>query len=143
MAGGRPRTVSLEPDEMIKLGEEMLTWVKDNQPLHISHWYSIEMFIPDNTWDTMIKREEFVPYYEKALKIIGIQYLDKNSNVREGASQRWQRVYFRDLRKQEDEDLVFKSNLDKEGEKKDLAVIEAKIDSMTSQIQQARAAKQD
>ena len=50
-------------------------------------------------------RAEFVPYYERAIKMVGMKYLDKTSNVREGISQRWQRVYFKDLRKSEDQDL--------------------------------------
>lgn len=103
MAGGRPRTVIPEPDEMIKLGEEMVEWVERNQPLHLSEWWSIEKFIVSKVWECMQVAPEFFPYYERALRIIGKQYLDKTSNVREGVSQRWQRVYFKDLRKEEDE----------------------------------------
>lgn len=103
-AGGRPRTVSFSPDEMIVLGEEMIKWVKENDPLHLSAWYSIEKGFMDSEWDTMIKRPEFVPYYEQSLKIVGQKYLHKDSKVREGISQRWQRMYFPDLRKMEDAD---------------------------------------
>ena len=102
-AGGRPRTVSLEPADMEILGEEMVQWVIDNKPLHISEWYGITKRIQYSDWETMRKRPEFVTYYEIAMQIIGKQYLDKNSNVREGASQRWQRVYFKDLAKEEDD----------------------------------------
>ena len=101
---GRPRTVTPPPEEMIALGEEMLNWVKINKPLHLSYWYSIEKFFTDRVWDQMQVTPEFAPYYEKALKLVGQQYLDKTSKVREGISQRWQRVYFKDLRKQEDQD---------------------------------------
>ncbi len=104
MTAGRPRTVTPPPEEMIKLGEEMIEWVKKNKPLHLSQWYSIEKFITDKTWECMQVAPEFFPYYERALKLVGQQYLDKRSNVREGISQRWQRVYFKDLRKSEDID---------------------------------------
>lgn len=101
---GRPRTVSLSPEEMIKLGEEMILWVKKNDPLHLSEFYCIEKDYTDKEWETMHVAPEFFPYYEKALKIIGRKYLDKNSNVRNGVAERWLRVYFKDLKKQEDSD---------------------------------------
>ena len=106
MPAGAPRTVSFSPEEMIKLGEEMLAYVTKNQKkmLHLSQWYSIEKMFTENQWETFVDREEFIPYYEKALKLVGVNYLDKNSCVREGISQRWQRVYFKDLRKSEDND---------------------------------------
>lgn len=102
---GRPVTVSLSPEDMIKLGEEMIEWVILNQPLHLSQWYTIEKMITYNTWKTYIQNINFFPYYERALKIVGIQYLDKNSDIRDGISQRWQRVYFKDLRDSEDLDV--------------------------------------
>lgn len=124
----RPRSVSLPPEDMIKLGEEMVAWVKENKPLHISKWYSIEKGILFSEWDTMSKKPEFVPYYEQAMQIIGEQYLDKNSNVREGASQRWQRVYFRDLAREEDGKEDRKMEKDFEYKKK-LLELEAYVKS--------------
>jgi len=141
--GGRPRTVSLEPDEMIKLGQEMIDWISENKPLHISHWYSIHMFIPFKAWDTMTQRLEFIPYYERAMQIIGLQYLDKNSNVREGASQRWQRVYFKDLRAQEDADLRLKATIEQDTQKQSTDEIKQKMDDVLSQIRSTRASKRE
>ncbi len=108
----RPRTVSPQDNELIALGEEMVSWV-ENHPeiLHLSEWWCLEKMILENVWETMINRATFVPYYEKALKTVGRKYLDKNSNVREGVSQRWQRVYFKDLKKEEDETTKFKADL--------------------------------
>jgi hypothetical protein len=37
------------------------------------------------------------------MRIIGIKYLDKGSNVRDNISNRWQAIYFGDLRKHEKE----------------------------------------
>jgi hypothetical protein len=101
----RPRSVSLAPEKMIALGEEMVEWIINHpKTLHLSEWYTIEKMFTYNQWKTMIVIPEFFPYYEKALKIVGKQYLDKSSNVRDGISQRWQRVYFKDLKEQEDQD---------------------------------------
>jgi len=104
MPVGKPRTVSLPPDQMIELGKEMVAWVKEKDPLHLSEWYCIEKGYTDKEFDTMHVCQEFFPYYEQALKIIGRKYLDKGSNVRDSIAHRWQRLYFKDLRKLEDTD---------------------------------------
>ena len=118
MTAGAPRTVSPSPEEMIALGEEMLKWVKLNDPLHLSEWYKIEKMIIYKVWKTYIQREEFIPYYEKALAIIGRKYLDKNSDVRDGISNRWQRVYFKDLKDDEDQDVQEKLDRELDHKKK-------------------------
>ncbi len=100
---GRPRTVSLPPDEMIALGEEMVSWVMENNPIHLSMWYCILKGYTDKEWDTMHVAPEFFPYYEKALKLVGYNYISKLSLVDPSLKQRWQRVYFKDLRREEDE----------------------------------------
>ncbi len=103
MAGGRPRTVSLEPEEMIDLGQQMCDWVAKNKPMHLSQWYSFEMDITDKDWNSMRQCPEFLHYYTKALKMVGMQYLDKDSKVDVRIKDRWQRVYFKDLKQEEDE----------------------------------------
>lgn len=106
MAAGRPRTISFDEKHMIALGKEMVAYVKQHKKtiLHLCEWYTIEKGFTYKEWKTFIQRDEFVPYYEQALRIIGLKYVDKNSNVRDGISQRWQRVYFGDLKEQEDRD---------------------------------------
>ncbi len=104
MPGGRPRTVSLPPDEMIALGKEMLSWVKENNPVHLCEFWCIEKGYTDDEWDTMHVCPEFFPYYVRALKIIGIKYLKEGTGVEPRVKDRWLRHYFRDLRKQEDKD---------------------------------------
>ncbi len=104
MAGGRPRTVSFSAEEMIALGEEMIEWIKTNKPIHLSMWYTQEKDFTDEQWDTFRKCPEFFHYYTKALKLIGYSYLDKDSNVDVRLKDRWQRVYFKDLKHQEDQD---------------------------------------
>jgi hypothetical protein len=102
----RPRKLSFSEKEMIALGEEMVAYVKKNKKniLHLCEWYTIEKGYTYNEWKNFIQKAEFFPYYEQALKIVGLKYVDKNSNVRDGISQRWQRVYFGDLKEEEDKD---------------------------------------
>jgi hypothetical protein len=108
----RPRTVSLEPEEMIKLGEEMVEWVIENKPIHLSMWYTQLKDFTDNEWNAMRQIPEFLHYYTKALKLVGYGYLDKDSKVDSKLKDRWQRVYFKDLRDQEDQDA--KDKVDRE-----------------------------
>lgn len=100
----RPRTTSLPPDKMIKLGEEMVKWVTENKPIHLSKWYTQHKDFSDKEWNAMRQLPEFLHYYEKSLKLVGYSYLDKDSNVDARLKDRWQRVYFKDLREQEDQD---------------------------------------
>lgn len=117
MARGRPRTISYPSAQMVQLGKEMIAWLGCHpEALHLSAWYSIVKGYMDSEWDTMTRRQEFIPYYEQALKIVGQKYLDRDSKVRDGISQRWQRVYFKDIRLQEDQDAQEKLN--REYEKK-------------------------
>lgn len=102
----RPRVFSFSEKEMIALGEEMVEYVKKNKKtiLHLCEWYTIEKGFTYNEWKNFIQKAEFLPYYEQALKIVGLKYVDKSSNVRDKISDRWQRVYFGDLKEQEDRD---------------------------------------
>ncbi len=109
MAGGRPRTCSFPPEEMEDLGEEMLDWININQPIHLSQWYTIHKRFTYNEWKTFIQRPEFVPYYEIALKLVGIKYLD--GSVDKSIAQRFLRVYFKDLKEEENETSEFEYKL--------------------------------
>lgn len=112
--GGRPRTVSLAPEEMIELGEEMIAWVAENKPLHLSQWYCFEKHFTEKQWDTMQQAPEFFPYYEHAIKLVGLQYISKHSDVEPSLKQRWQRVYFKDLRREENETAAYNASLSKQ-----------------------------
>lgn len=112
MAGGRPRTVSPPPDELEALGVEMVNWVEENKPIHLCEWYSFQKFFTDNAWKTMICRQEFVGYYEKALKLVGMRYIDGNcKKVKDNICQRWQRVYFKDLKAEEDDTVKYNESV--------------------------------
>lgn len=106
MPGGRPRTVSLPPDEMIELGKEMIKWIMDNPDIiHLTQWWSLHKEFKESDWDVMKDAPEFSPYYKRALHLIGLKYLTKDSKIRDNVVPRWQRVYFKDLRNSEDADL--------------------------------------
>ena len=104
MTAGRPRTTSLPPPEMVELGKEMVAWVIDNEPIHLSQWYSRVKHFTYAQWDAMTQVPEFLPYYEEALQIVGLQYLARNSEIEPSLKHRWARVYFKDLRHAEDRD---------------------------------------
>lgn len=135
MAGGRPRTVSLSPEQMIELGEEMVEWINNNpDTLHLTQWWSIHKFFTEDQWDVMKDAPEFSPYYKKALHLIGIKYLSKDSKVRDNISPRWQRVYFKDLRKSEDADLDAEAERSRKVEAKDVEDMNLKFDVSMNQV---------
>jgi len=103
--GGAPRTVSLDPDQMILLGQDMLDFVSDpnNDVLNLSEWYSGKMMIPYSTFKAMVVLREFLPYYEKAKSIVGKKFLTKDSSIRTAVSPTWQLRYFPDLKEEEQE----------------------------------------
>lgn len=139
MGAGRPRTTSFVPEEMIKLGEEMIEWVRENDPLHLSQWYTIEKGFIYEEWKSFIKRPEFIPYYQRALKMVGVKYLDGGSKrIKDGISHRWQRVYFKDLKDQEDEDA--KEEADR---KKDIMEFEYKLKSQNGATSDELVSKHD
>lgn len=140
----RPRTVSLPPEEMIELGKEMVAWVRQRKDtiLHLSEWYTIEKMFTYNQWKTFIACEEFFPYYEQALKIVGLKYLDKNSNVRDGISQRWQRSYFQDLTERENEDMKFESSLKMQEAAQGSAIDEERFQKVINQLASNRSSSE-
>jgi hypothetical protein len=133
--GGRPRTVSLPPEDMIALGEEMIKWVKLHDPYHLSQWYCGEKSIPFSDWETMRKRFEFVTYYEKAMLLIGAKYIRKDSEIEPSLKHRFLRLYFKDLRHQEDNDAKANALLSKFVEQpQDLKDLESKLDALSAQL---------
>lgn len=138
MPAGAPRTVSFSVDEMIELGEEMVEWVTINNPLHLSEWYTIEKMFTYKQWKTFIQRDEFVPYYERSLKIVGRNYLSKTSDVEPSIKQRWQRVYFADIKEQENEDKEFEANLDKQVQESVQSQVLEAYDAHRKQLQSIR-----
>lgn len=101
---GRPRTTCPTDEELEALGAEMIEWISKNDCVHVSEWWAIENMILERIWEVMIQKEVFLPYYTKALKMIGRKYLKADTCVEPRIKDRWQRVYYGDLRKQENQD---------------------------------------
>lgn len=98
---GRPRTVSPPPDECIRLGQEMVQWVKQNHPTHLSEWFSIQKMIPWKMWNTMCETSEFLPYYEISLSMVAENC--RNGTLNPSIAQRFLSLYHRDLKREERE----------------------------------------
>lgn len=106
---GAPRTTSPEKQELIKLGEEMVAWVTKHKPLHLSHWYTQQKMILYKDWKTYIQKPEFLPYYERALSLVGSNCLD--GALDKSIAQRFLRIYFKDLKEEEDATAKYNAEL--------------------------------
>lgn len=136
----RPREFSFSKEVMIALGEEMVQYVKNNRDtiLHLSEWYTIEKGFTYNEWKNFIQKEEFFPYYEQALKIVGLKYIDRNSNVRDKISDRWQRIYFGDLREGEDQDAEANEQRKANALKSEARAVEEEKLKVLEEVQRAK-----
>lgn len=108
---GRPRTVTPPHDELQLLGEEMIEWVQINNPIHLSMWWGGQKFFTADVWKNMCDCVQFSPYYEEALRLVGYNYLFQDSGIEPSVKQRWLRVYFKDLKRNEDETARFNAEL--------------------------------
>lgn len=133
----RPRTVSPDPEECVKLGKEMISWVSQNNPTHLSEWYSIEKMIPWNMWNAMCECDEFVPYYEQALNIVARNA--RNGTLHPSIAQRFLSLYHRDLKKEEREEKEFEAKLKSEESSKVDAEHKAKADAILTQLSELQS----
>lgn len=132
---GAPRVWSLPPEEMVKLGEEMVKWVEENNPIHLTQWWSIHKKYPEKHWYAMRQMPEFVPYYQRAMHMIAMQYLLKNSEVEPYLKARWLRIYFKDLREVEDAEAREAAKLKAEIANSDLRAAEEERQRVIDTIQ--------
>lgn len=117
MAGGRPRTVTPEPEELIKLGQELVTWASEPTKelrCRFAQWYSIVKGITHYQWDKMVEKEEFRGYYEKAQTYLGQRYID--GSVKEGIAHRFLRRYCPEVKHEENEEMEQKAKANKAAE---------------------------
>ena len=143
MVAGAPRTVSKSPAEMIALGEEMCKWVAENNPIHLSMWYTMVKDITDKEWNTYRMCPEFLHYYTKALKLVGMNYINKDSAVDPRIRDRWLRVYFKDLKQEEDETAKYLQSLKIEDLEKLSPEYLSKLDQMMAQMRGNQASNSD
>lgn len=139
MGIGRPRTVTPPDDELIALGEEMIQWVMENNPAHLSMWWGGEKFFTFKVFKNICDHPIFSPYYEEALRLVGYNYILKGSDIEPNVKNRWLRLYFKDLRDQEDADLD--AGVDRESKKAPLANADqqAALNSVLNWIKNAKS----
>jgi len=134
----RPRTTSLSSEDMIALGQEMIKWVKEHEPTiyHLSEWYTVEKMFTYNEWKKFIEKDEFRPYYEQALKIVSKKYLD--GTVPPPIAQRWQRIYFGDIRESEDIDAEVDARRKAEALRGNARAEAEEVKKVTDEVQRNR-----
>lgn len=121
MPVARPRTISLPKEKMIELGKEMVTWASNTpDALHLNEFYTKLKGWTYAEFKNLRVCSEFYPYYEQAIGIIGKRYLD--GTVNPSIAQRWLRLYFGDLREEENS-----SSNEEYSRKKDLIEHQAKV----------------
>lgn len=118
-AGGRPRTTTPEKEDLIALGEELLAWATEEIPdsekpyrFRFAQWYSLKKGILSKEWDLMLQKEEFRVYYEQAQTALANRITD--TTLREGIAHRFLRVYAPEVKREENEQEQFKSELKKQ-----------------------------
>lgn len=115
---GRPRTSTPPDPELEILGQELVDWAtyadtekpkKDDKRIHLKQWYSLVKGLTKKNWDHMCEKEIFRAYYEKAQAAISIRYID--GTVNPSIAQRFLRLYFSELKKDEDQVVEMKARL--------------------------------
>lgn len=107
MPAGRPRSAIPEKDELIKLGEKLVTWASERQKkgeairVRFCDWYTEEGFVRKQ-WEHMREKPEFQWYYERARSLLALRYVD--GTVNQSIAHRYLRMYDPEVRDEEDKD---------------------------------------
>lgn len=105
-SGGRPRTCIPEKEELIQLGEDLLTWAAEKKKGELRcrwcEWYARRHFFIRKQWKRMIDTEEFRPYYEAAQTFLADRWID--GTINQAIAQRYLRIYDPELKECEDID---------------------------------------
>ena len=112
--GGRPRTVSPQPEECVELGEDLLKWATEETEewrCQFQQWYSLKMGILRKDWKALIQVPQFLPYYEMAQSALAKKAAD--GTMKEGFGQRYLRLYDRNLIEEENEQAKIDADLRK------------------------------
>lgn len=106
MPAGRPRTSIPEKEELIALGEDLLSWasqkVKGELRCRWCEWYAKKHFFIRAQWKHMIEKPEFRPYYETSQAYLAEKWID--GTINQSIAHRYLRIYDPELREQEDKD---------------------------------------
>jgi len=118
---GRPPAPGFEDENVIKLGEELLDWMracdadKKCDVVHLSEFYSEIKGIAPSQWDSLTHRSCFHCYYERAKKWMGKRIM-KNKNLSPTYGSRFLGIYCKEVTEHEFE--VAKKKIDYELERK-------------------------
>ena len=111
---GRPRTTTPNDEELIELGEELLTWATEKTKelrYHLNQWYCLEKGYTKKQWDLMCDKEAFRAYYERARIAIAKRYVD--GSINSTIACRFLRLYFPELRDEENATKKYEADLRK------------------------------
>lgn len=102
---GRPPNEGFSNEELVSLGEDLLAWMRNADEekaeiVHLSEWYSVLKGIRRSQWKSIIQRDCFLPYYERALDWLGVRLL-KNKNLPIAYGHRFLAIYFSEIRDHE------------------------------------------
>lgn len=101
--GGVPRSITPEKEELIKLGQELVTWATeetDELRCRFSQWYCLKKGFIKSQWDLMRVKPEFTPYYESARVALGQKYID--GTINSSIAHRFLRIYCPEVKQEED-----------------------------------------
>ena len=107
MPAGRPRSAIPEKEDLIKLGEKLVSWASEKQKkgdairVRFCDWYTEEGYIRKQ-WEHMREKPEFQWYYEKARSLMALRYID--GTVNQSIAHRYLRIYDPELRDEENKD---------------------------------------
>jgi hypothetical protein len=114
---GRPRIISLPPNETIKLGQELVIWATEKTSeirTSFCFFYNLKKGITYKEWKELKQKQEFRPYYEKARAALA-QKLHSQA-LEKGLSHRYIRMYDQEMAENENQDK--QDDLDRELEQK-------------------------
>lgn len=102
--GGRPRYTSPSPEEVIKLGEDLVQWATEptsEKRTAWSFWYCLKHGMIQTQFKALKNLEEFKPYYEIARSAMAQKI--HNEELEKGMAHRYVRMYDRELAEEEDQ----------------------------------------
>lgn len=116
MVAGRPRTVCPEKEELIELGKDLVSWASEELPedckeirCRFCQWYSLKQGLCYDDWELMIRKPEFIVYYEQAQALLGQKFID--GTVNPSISHRFLRIYSPEVKRDENEKAEFEAGL--------------------------------
>lgn len=104
---GRPYNEGFSNEEIIQIGKDLLTWIKEcdekkSEVVHLSQFYSELKEICYSQWQSIIRRDCFLPYYDRAREWMGKRILN-NKELPQSYGNRFLGIYFKEIKDNERE----------------------------------------